>query len=72
MFYGAAPRVRSQQGCFRVRWKQRDNYACTVLAIEAQGSEIVTIEGLGTPDRMHELQSAFVENDARTYPHESA
>ena len=24
----------------------------------------MTIEGLGTPDRMHPVQSAFVDNDA--------
>jgi xanthine dehydrogenase YagT iron-sulfur-binding subunit len=40
-------------------------YSCTLLAIEAQGVEITTIEGLGTPDRMHPIQAAFVENDAQ-------
>ena len=40
-------------------------YACTVLAIAAQGSEIVTIEGLGTPENMHPIQAAFVEYDAQ-------
>lgn len=40
-------------------------YACTVLAIAAQGSEIVTIEGLGTPANMHPIQAAFVDNDAQ-------
>jgi xanthine dehydrogenase YagT iron-sulfur-binding subunit len=39
-------------------------YACSVLAIEAQGSDIQTIEGLGTVDKLHPLQAAFVENDA--------
>ena len=40
-------------------------YACSMLAIEAQGSEIETIEGLGTPEELHPLQAAFVENDAQ-------
>jgi aerobic-type carbon monoxide dehydrogenase small subunit (CoxS/CutS family) len=40
-------------------------YACSVLAIEAQGQKIQTIEALGTPDRLHPLQAAFVENDAQ-------
>lgn len=40
-------------------------YACTVLAIDAQHSQITTIEGLGTPERLHPLQAAFVENDAQ-------
>jgi aerobic-type carbon monoxide dehydrogenase small subunit (CoxS/CutS family) len=35
-----------------------------VLAIEAQGREILTIEGLGSPERLSPLQAAFVENDA--------
>jgi xanthine dehydrogenase YagT iron-sulfur-binding subunit len=40
-------------------------YACTTLAIDAQGSKITTIEGLGTPDRLSPVQAAFVKNDAQ-------
>jgi xanthine dehydrogenase YagT iron-sulfur-binding subunit len=40
-------------------------YSCSVLAIEAQGGPIQTVEGLGRPDRLHPLQAAFVENDAQ-------
>ncbi len=39
-------------------------YACTVLAIEAQGHKIVTSEGLGTPEKLHPVQAAYVEHDA--------
>jgi len=39
-------------------------YGCTLLAIEAQGHEVITVEGLGGPDSMHAVQQAFVEADA--------
>jgi len=38
--------------------------SCMVLAIDARGHEITTIEGLGSPSRMHPVEAAFVENDA--------
>jgi xanthine dehydrogenase YagT iron-sulfur-binding subunit len=40
-------------------------YACSVLAIEAQGRPIQTIEGLGRAAKLHPLQAAFVEHDAQ-------
>ncbi len=40
-------------------------YACSTLAIEAQAKPIMTVEGLGAPDKLHPLQQAFVENDAQ-------
>lgn len=40
-------------------------YACSVLAIDAQGREITTVEGLGTPENMSPVQQAFVDNDAQ-------
>jgi xanthine dehydrogenase YagT iron-sulfur-binding subunit len=43
----------------------RTVYSCSVLAIEAQGRPIQTVEGLGRPDKLHPLQAAFVENDAQ-------
>jgi len=39
-------------------------YACTTLAIEAQGKKIETIESLGTPQKLHPIQTAFIEHDA--------
>jgi carbon-monoxide dehydrogenase small subunit len=35
--------------------------ACIVLAVEAQGKEITTIEGLADGDKLHPIQEAFVE-----------
>ncbi|MDB6006496.1 MAG: aldehyde dehydrogenase iron-sulfur subunit [Prosthecobacter sp.] len=37
--------------------------SCLTLAVMHQGSEITTIEGLGTPKNMHPMQSAFVKCD---------
>jgi xanthine dehydrogenase YagT iron-sulfur-binding subunit len=38
--------------------------SCLLLAVAARGTEITTIEGLGSPDRLHPLQAAFVARDA--------
>jgi carbon-monoxide dehydrogenase small subunit len=38
--------------------------SCLVLAIEADGSEVLTIEGLADGPRLHPLQEAFVEHGA--------
>ncbi len=35
--------------------------ACIVLAVEARGKEITTIEGLADGDKLHPIQEAFVE-----------
>jgi carbon-monoxide dehydrogenase small subunit len=36
--------------------------SCTVLAVQADGSDILTIEGLSQDGAMHPLQAAFQEN----------
>ncbi|MEP2781579.1 MAG: (2Fe-2S)-binding protein [Pseudoruegeria sp.] len=36
--------------------------SCTMFAAQASGSEITTIEGLGTPDSLHVLQESFREH----------
>jgi xanthine dehydrogenase YagT iron-sulfur-binding subunit len=38
--------------------------SCLVLAADAEGHEITTVEGLGSPEKMNPLQAAFVEKDA--------
>ncbi len=37
--------------------------SCLTLAVMHDGESITTIEGLGTPDKMHAMQEAFVEHD---------
>jgi isoquinoline 1-oxidoreductase alpha subunit len=35
--------------------------SCQMTAADAEGSEIVTIEGLGTPEALHAAQAAWIE-----------
>jgi xanthine dehydrogenase YagT iron-sulfur-binding subunit len=41
---------------------QRIN-SCLSLALQHQGDKITTIEGLGTPGKLHPMQAAFVKHD---------
>ena len=38
--------------------------SCLVLAVEAEGKAITTIEGIGSPDHLHPLQETFLKNNA--------
>ena len=42
----------------------RTAYACSTLAIEAQGKQIRTVDGLANGDRLHPVQQAFCDVDA--------
>jgi len=37
--------------------------SCLSLAVMHEGSKVTTIEGLGTPQKMHPMQTAFVKHD---------
>jgi xanthine dehydrogenase YagT iron-sulfur-binding subunit len=52
-----------QCGACTVHINGRRANSCLLLAAMQQSAEITTIEGLGTPDKMHPLQAAFVEHD---------
>jgi carbon-monoxide dehydrogenase small subunit len=38
--------------------------ACLTLALQADGQEVVTIKGIGTPENPHPLQTSFVRHGA--------
>ncbi len=39
-------------------------YACMMLAVQAQGKAIKTIEGLAQGDKLHPVQQSFIDKDA--------
>lgn len=55
---------RAECGACTVLMDNKTVYACSVLAIEAQGKPITTIESLMQEGRLHPIQQAFIDNDA--------
>ncbi|MCU0622053.1 MAG: (2Fe-2S)-binding protein [Gemmatimonadales bacterium] len=51
----------SQCGACTVVLDGRAVKSCTLLAVQAEGLPITTIEGMGSPDALHPLQQAFWE-----------
>jgi len=39
-------------------------YSCIMLAVEAEGKEILTIEGLADSDGLHPMQKSFIDHGA--------
>jgi xanthine dehydrogenase YagT iron-sulfur-binding subunit len=37
--------------------------SCLTLAVMHEGSNVTTIEGLGTPEKLHPMQAAFIKHD---------
>lgn len=54
---------QGQCGACTVLVNGRRINSCLTLAVMHEGDEISTIEGLGTPDRLHPMQQAFIERD---------
>lgn len=65
--YTGAKKVcdRGACGACTVLMDGKPIYSCSTLAIDAEGSAITTVEGLGTPDNMTPIQQAFVDNDGQ-------
>jgi xanthine dehydrogenase YagT iron-sulfur-binding subunit len=63
----AAKRVcdRGTCGACTVSVDGKVMYSCTVLAIDAQGRQIQTLEGLTQNGKPHPVSKAFVSNDAQ-------
>jgi xanthine dehydrogenase YagT iron-sulfur-binding subunit len=55
---------RAECGACTVLLDDKAVYACSVLAIDAQGKSITTVESLMQGDKLHPIQQAFVDNDA--------
>ncbi len=52
----------SQCGACVVEMDGRSVKACTVLAAQASGSSVTTIEGIADGDSLHPMQQAFMDN----------
>ena len=55
---------RGECGACTVLIDSLPRYACLTLAVEAQGAEILTLEGLMEGERLGPVQQAFLEHDA--------
>jgi len=55
---------RAECGSCTVLFDGKPVYSCTVLAVEAAGRKVLTIEGLTKAGQLHPLQEAFIEHDA--------
>jgi len=49
----------SQCGCCTIRLNGAAIKSCTMLAVQAEGAEITTIEGVADGERLHPVQTAF-------------
>jgi xanthine dehydrogenase YagT iron-sulfur-binding subunit len=54
---------QGQCGACTVIVDGRRTLSCLTLAVMHEGSSVTTIEGLGTPERLHAMQAAFVKHD---------
>ncbi len=54
---------RAECGACTVLLNGKTVYACSILAIEAQGKAITTVESIAKDGGLHPIQQAFVDND---------
>jgi xanthine dehydrogenase YagT iron-sulfur-binding subunit len=54
---------QGQCGACTVIVEGRRINSCLTLAVMHDGDKVTTIEGLGTPDRLHPMQKAFIAHD---------
>jgi aerobic carbon-monoxide dehydrogenase small subunit len=54
----------TQCGCCVVHVNGTSVKSCTMLAVQANGAEVRTIEGLAVGDKLHPVQEAFREHHA--------
>jgi xanthine dehydrogenase YagT iron-sulfur-binding subunit len=52
-----------QCGACTVHINGRRFNSCLMLAVSAQGTDITTIEGIGSKSKLHPVQAAFIEHD---------
>ena len=50
-------------GACTVLMDGKNVYSCLVLAVDAVGKKLTTVEGFGTPENLSPVQAAFVEHD---------
>jgi len=55
---------RGECGACTVLIDGKTRYACMILAVEAEGHEIITLEGLMDGEKLGPVQQAFAEEDA--------
>jgi xanthine dehydrogenase YagT iron-sulfur-binding subunit len=54
---------QGQCGACTVLVNGRRTVSCLTLAVMNPGAKVTTIEGLGTPQRLHPMQAAFIKHD---------
>jgi carbon-monoxide dehydrogenase small subunit len=54
---------RGECGACTVLMNSKPVASCLILALKADGKDVLTIEGLGSPGMLHPLQEAFIINN---------
>ena len=53
----------SSCGACTIHLNGKATKSCTMLAVQASGAKVVTIEGLAKGDKLHPVQQAWIEHD---------